>query len=70
MSARTVPIRDLATWPHPTVRPRQLADYLGISRRTIYRHIETGVLRTVKRGGLRLIRLADARAYAGESSTT
>ena len=70
VSASTIPIRDLATWPYPVVRPRQLAEYLGISRRTIDHHIEKGALPALRRGGIRVIRLADARAYAGESPTT
>ena len=70
MSAATVPIHDLATWPHPVVRTRQLAEYLGLSRRTLDHHIEKGALPALRRGGIRVIRLADARAYAGESPTT
>lgn len=70
MSATTIPIPDLATWPHAFVRPRQLAEYVGISRRTIDHHIEKGALPALRRGGIRVIRLADARVYAGETPTT
>ncbi len=66
-SIHAVTIHKLATWPHPVVRPRQLAQYLNLPLRTIYHHIEKGALPSFKRGGIRLIRKEDALAYAGES---
>ena len=58
-------IRDLRTYRKPFVTPDQLADYVGVTRRTIYHHIEKGALRVVKIGRLVRIPSAEARRYAG-----
>lgn len=65
--SRTRKIDDLATYPRKFVTPMQLADYVAVSRRTIYHHIEKGALRAVKIGGMVRIPIKDARAYALES---
>jgi excisionase family DNA binding protein len=62
---RTQKIRDLATYPYRFVTPMQLAAYVGVSRRTIYHHIDKGALAAVKIGGAVRIALAEAQRYAG-----
>lgn len=68
MRTHTV-IADLTTYRGRFVSPLQLAEYVGITRRTIYHHIEKGALQVVRPGGkcgsLR-IRIDEARRYAGE----
>lgn len=64
---RTSLIADLATYRRKFVTPIQLAAYVGVTRRTIYHHIEKGALRAVKRGGALRIPIRDARDYALES---
>jgi len=67
MPRRIPPIVDLRTHPTKFVRPTALGRYLGIARRTIYNHIDKGALKTVKRGGILVVRIADAREYAAEA---
>lgn len=68
---RTIPqIVDLGTYAKKYVTPAQLACYVGITRRTMYHHIDKGALPVVKIGGVLRIRIRDARAYAGESEPT
>lgn len=64
---RTPLIDDLSTYQRKFVTPIQLAAYVGVSRRTIYHHIEKGALHAVKRGGALRIPIAVAREYALES---
>ena len=69
MSTGLARIADLTTWPEAYVRPSQLAQYLGLSPRTITYWIEKGALPTKKIGGLRLIPTRIARAYAANIPT-
>jgi len=62
--AKTLPITDLATHPKPHVSIDALAEYLEISPRTVYHHIERGKLQAVKVGGVLRIPLDEARRYA------
>lgn len=57
-------IVDLRTYPRRFVRPLQLHRYTGIPLRTLYHHIEKGALPSVKRGGICVITIEAARAYA------
>lgn len=69
---RTQPITDLSTFSGKYVTPMQLAVYVGVTRRTIYHHIEKGALRAVPLGdSQRVLRIpiAEARRYAGEATT-
>lgn len=59
------PIRDLRTYPKKYVSLLQLAEYFGITRRTIYHHVDKGALRVVKRGGVIRVRIEEACNYAG-----
>lgn len=43
----------------------QLADFMGVTRRTLYTHIEKGALKVVKRGGVIRVTPNEARRYAG-----
>lgn len=43
----------------------QLADYVGVTRRTLYTHVEKGALKTVKRLGVIRVTAKEARRYAG-----
>lgn len=63
---RTPAIPDLATYPKKFVSPQQLADYCGVSRRTIYHHIEKGALPTRRIGGVLRIHISIAREYVQE----
>ena len=66
---RTLPqIQDLKSYPKKFLAPVQLAVHMGISRRTIYHHIEKGALPIHHVGGLIRIRKHDALVYAGEAS--
>lgn len=67
MRPRIPPIENLATYRKRYVTPAQLADYVCITRRTIYHHIDKGAIRVVHVGGALRIRTTDARRYAGES---
>lgn len=60
----TPAILDLATYTKPYVTPRALADYLGLSYRTIYHHIDKGTIQAVKIGGTLKIPLVEARKFA------
>lgn len=60
---------DLATWRKAFVSPIQLAAYVGVTRRTIYHHIEKGALAARRIGGVVRIRTAEARRYAGVEAT-
>lgn len=68
----TKPITDLSTYRGTYISPIQLANYVGVTRRTIYTHIEKGALRARKIGkGVRAavrIHIRDARVYCGESA--
>lgn len=57
------PIKDLQTYPKKYVSPMQLAEYIGVTRRTIYHHIEKGALGAVRRMGVVRIHVAEARRY-------
>lgn len=63
MRPRTQPISDLDTYEGRFVTPQQLADYVRISKRTIYYHIAKGALPVVHIGNLVRIRIEDARRY-------
>ncbi len=60
------PIVSLASWPKKFVTPLQLARYTGVPIRTVYYHIELGVIATVVRVRRRLITVAEAAKYAAE----
>ena len=62
----TIPIADLTTYRGKYLSPIQLALYVGVTRRTIYTHIDKGALRATKIGGVVRIRLVDALIYCGE----
>jgi len=59
-------IESLATWKKKFVTPLQLARYTGVPIRTVYYHIELGVIVTVRRVRRRLITLPEAAKYAAE----
>lgn len=61
------PAVDLTTYPKKFVSPIQLANFVGVTRRTIYTHIEKEALRAIKIGGVLRIRIEEARRYAGIS---
>jgi hypothetical protein len=67
MRPKTPPIADLKTYSKRYVTPAQLADYVCVTRRTIYTHIDKGVIKVVHVGGVLRIKTVDARQYAGES---
>ena len=58
-------ILDLATHREPHITVEQLAEFWGVSPRTLYRHIEKGALRVVYIGPFRRIRIPiqEARRY-------
>ncbi len=64
MPAAHAAIDDLLTVTKP-VSLIQLADYIGVTRRTLYTHVEKGALRVVKRGGVIRVTPREARRYAG-----
>ena len=49
-SEPTVRVRDLASHEEPFVRPEQLAEYFGVSRRHIRKLIQSGNLKAVRFG--------------------
>ncbi len=55
---------DLATRKKP-VSLIQLAGYVGVTRRTLYTHVEKGALKVVRRGGVLRVTAKEARRYAG-----
>ena len=59
----TKPIHDLNAYPKKYLSPMQLANYIGVTRRTIYHHIEKGALRAVHRLGVVRIHVDEARRY-------
>ena len=63
---QTEPIKDLKSYPKKHVTPIQLANYLHLSRRTIYHHITKGALPIHRLGGIIRIRKSDALIYADE----
>lgn len=69
MRAHT-PIRDLETHPRKYVSPLQLAEYVGVTKRTIYHHIDKGALRVVKLGGVLRVHIEEAKRYVGVPSNT
>jgi len=66
---RTPTVADLATYPGKFVSPMQLAVYFGVSRRTIYHHIDKGALAVVRRHGVLRVTIDEARRYCGLSSS-
>jgi excisionase family DNA binding protein len=66
MPRRVVPISSLKTYTKKFVTPRQLADYSGVPRRTVYHHIDKGALAVHHIGGAVYIRIDVARKYVGE----
>jgi excisionase family DNA binding protein len=61
-ATRAIP--DLRTYRKRFVTPIQLAEYVGVTRRTIYTHIEKGALPAKKIGGVIRIPTSAAREYA------
>jgi len=68
MSRRIEPIGDLSTYPGKYVTFAQLADYVGITRRTIYNHLNKGAIRARRVGGVLRIPIDEARAYVGHDA--
>lgn len=64
MLVMATPIKDLATHPRPFVSIGALAEYLEISPRTVYHHIEKGTLKANKIGGRLKIPLEEAQRFA------
>ena len=60
-----LPIIDLSSYERKYLSPIQLAEYAGVTRRTIYNHLDKGALRAVKVGGVLRIHVAEARRYLG-----
>jgi excisionase family DNA binding protein len=56
-------ITDLEKHPKNYVSIDQLADYVGVSRRTVYNHIDKGTLKAVKVGGSLRIPVEEAKRY-------
>jgi excisionase family DNA binding protein len=56
-------IVDLKTHPKPFVTVAELIDYTEVPKRTMYHHIEKGVLKAVKIGGCLKIPIEEARRY-------
>lgn len=56
-------VADLTTYPRKFLSPIQLACYIGVSRRTIYHHIDKGALRARRIGGVLRIHITEARKY-------
>lgn len=63
MRPRTEPIADIDTYPKKYISPIQLAMIFNINRRTVYKHIEKGALRVVRRCGVVRIHIDEARRY-------
>ncbi len=66
MRKKTPPIEDLKTHPRQHVSAAQLAEYVMVTRKTIYNQIAKGAIATVKIGGVIRIRKNDALAYVQE----
>lgn len=64
----TEPIDDLARCPRKLITPIQLALYAGVTRRTIYHHIEKGALKVRHVGGVIRIHITEARKYVGDTA--
>lgn len=64
MPAPHAPIDDLRTHTKP-VSLIQLAVYIGVTRRTLYTHIDKGALKVVRRGGVIRVTPKEARRYVG-----
>ena len=64
MRQRHEKIADIHTYPKRYVSLLQLAEYLGMERRTIYYHVEKGALQVVKRVGVIRVPIEEARRYA------
>jgi excisionase family DNA binding protein len=62
-----MPIRDLTTHPVPYVSVGDLANYWGVSRKQIYKHIEAGTLPAIRLGP-RLFRVRTTVAREFEES--
>lgn len=65
-------IRDIATHQEANVTIVALAEYLGVSTKTIYRHIAKGALSAIHVGPYRRvvrIPIREARAYCGVKET-
>lgn len=61
-------ITDLTTHPKPFVTVAELMDYTEVPRRTMYHHIEKGVLKAIKIGGCLKIPIDEARRYVRGSA--
>ena len=59
-------IRNLAKSGRAFMSPLQVAEYVGVTRRTIYHHMEKGALHFVKIGGVIRISLPEVLRYTGE----
>lgn len=59
------PIPDLRTYPKKFVTPAQLADYLCVTRQTIYYHIAKGALPARRIGRVVRILKKEALLYTG-----
>lgn len=62
----TPEIADLRTYRRRFVTLIQLAHYCGVSRRTLYNHIDKGALRVRKIGGVIRVPIEAARQYSGD----
>lgn len=62
-------IEDLSTYRRAYVTPAQLADYVQVSRRMIYKHIEKGALKARRIGNVVRIKRRDALVYAEGSDS-
>jgi excisionase family DNA binding protein len=56
-------ITDLATHPAHFISIPELADYLGVSRRSLYHQIDKGALAAVRMGGVLRMRTSEVRRY-------
>lgn len=63
MGATTSVIDDLKTEQRKFVSVQELAEYWGVSTKTLYRHIDKGALAAEKIGGCVRIPIAAARSY-------
>ncbi len=65
MRQRHEKIEDLTKFRGTHLSLLQLAEALGIGRRTLYYHVEKGALKTVQRGGVIRVTRGEALRYAG-----
>jgi len=57
------PVTDLHAYQGRYISPAQLARYVGMTRISIYRHINKGALHARKIGGALRIEITEARRY-------